>query len=92
MCRAEGEQYRPLKGLLPVFSQSKINECHADITNPTLYGLDNLLTDVQEREIPPWHERNDTLFFRGATTGRFQTLHGPALGVSLQCYVPNAVC
>ncbi len=65
----EGKQYVPFKGLLPVFSQSKINECHADITYPTLYGLDNLLTDAQEREIPPWHARNDTLFFRGATTG-----------------------
>ena len=52
-----------------MFSQSKINECYADLTYPTLYGLDNLLTPAQEREVPPWRERNDTLFFRGATSG-----------------------
>ena len=64
-----------------MFSQSKINECYADLTYPTLYGLDNLLTPAQEREMPPWRERNDTLFFRGATSG---TLPGPYLALQLR--------
>ena len=64
-----------------MFSQSKVNECYADLTYPTLYGLDNLLTPAQEQEVPPWRERNDTLFFRGATSG---TLAEPCLAFQLR--------
>lgn len=80
--------------LLPLFSQTKINECYADITYPTLYGLDNLLTPIQEREVPPWEQRNGTLFFRGTTTGAslfghsaatLNTVHATAAETHLEC-------
>lgn len=68
--RAQDSGYLPSTQLLPIFSQSKINECHADITYPTLYNWDNILNEKQEQELLPWALRKDTLFFRGATTGR----------------------
>jgi hypothetical protein len=61
--------YFPTKDLLPLFSQSKINECHADITFPTHYNQDQLLSEEDLGKLPPWEERKDTLFFRGSTTG-----------------------
>lgn len=67
--RPDGFEYFPTKELLPLFSQSKINECHADITFPTHYNLDQLLSEEELGTLPPWEERKDTLFFRGSTTG-----------------------
>ena len=69
-CRPTGREYHPTKDLLPLFSQSKINECHADITFPTYYGWDSLLSQEQQKQLLPWDEREDTLFFRGSTTGK----------------------
>ncbi len=62
--------YFPTKELLPLFSQSKINECHSDITFPTYYGIDSLLSEEQQKQLIPWEERQNTLFFRGSTTGK----------------------
>lgn len=68
--RPQGPSYFPTRELLPLFSQSKINECHADITFPTYYGIDSLLSEEQQKQLIPWEERQNTLFFRGSTTGK----------------------
>jgi len=62
--------YFPTKDLLPLFSQSKINECHADITFPTHYNLDKLLSEEEQEQLRPWEDRKDILFFRGSSTGK----------------------
>ena len=54
--------------LLPVFSQSKMNDCFADIMVPswTNYGA----VDDGEGAVP-WEARAPSLFFRGSSTGGF---------------------
>lgn len=67
--RPEGEEQFPSMDLLPLFSQSKINECHADITFPTYYNLNQLPSEEEQSQLLPWDKREEKLFFRGSTTG-----------------------
>lgn len=56
-----------------MFSQSKINECFADLTVPDWTAWNNLLTPAQQHSLVPWQERKNNLFFRGSTTGGHYT-------------------
>ena len=40
-----------------------------DIQYPTMYNWNGLLSEEELEQLLPWAERNDTLLFRGATTG-----------------------
>lgn len=70
-CR--GDWYRdritPGRKLLPVFSQSKINNCHSDITFPTHFNWQTTMSENEKNGLLPWKSRSNVLFFRGSTTG-----------------------
>jgi hypothetical protein len=60
--------WQPLVGrLLPVFSQSKIDGCFADITVPSWMNAG--VQPASQDDLPPWEDRMPSLFFRGTSTG-----------------------
>ena len=67
------ERRWPSGELVPVFTRTKISDCHADIIYPALHPLsrpdDAVLSAEDLATLKPWHQRNNTLFFRGSTTG-----------------------
>ena len=66
--------YEPPVELLPVFSQTKINDCYQDITYPSSFNWDTLLTPEEEQQLLPWKERKEVMFFRGSNTGLSNSL------------------
>ena len=46
-----------------------------DIQYPTMYNWNKLLSEEELEQLLPWAERNDTLVFRGSTTGGHYNPH-----------------
>ena len=57
--------------LLPVFSQSKVNDCFADIMVPSWTNYDAVGDAAHGEGAVPWEARAPSLFFRGSSTGGF---------------------
>ena len=60
---------QPSRELLPVFSQTKIDNCYSDIVIPTWFNWGYRLSKDAQKQLLPWEERIENLFFRGGPTG-----------------------
>ena len=73
--------------LLPVFSQTKVDGCFADIMVPS-WTNNGVAADPPQAE--PWERRAPTLFFRGSTTGGFASAATDFAGMHRQRLVAAA--
>ena len=57
--------------LLPLFSQTKVNDCFADILVPSWTNYEVMDDATHGQEAVLWEARVPSLFFRGSSTGGF---------------------